>query len=159
MQSLLEIKHLIVEFLTEGGPLRAVDDICLTLNAGETVCVVGESGSGKSVTSLSILRLIEQESGAVLSGQILFNDEDLTAKSREEMQRIRGSQIAMIFQEPMTALNPLMTIGDQIAEAVLLHQEKKTRLQAREQAVEMLRAVGMSEPEIRVRQHPHELSG
>ena len=158
MQALLEIKHLTVSFLTEDGPLQAVDDVSLTVNAGETICVVGESGSGKSVTSLSILRLIEQESGAVLDGQILFNDEDLTHKSHEEMRRIRGSQIAMIFQEPMTALNPLMSIGAQISEAVLLHQ-KQSKAQAWKRAVEMLRAVGIAEPEIRARQYPHELSG
>jgi oligopeptide/dipeptide ABC transporter ATP-binding protein len=125
---------------------------------GETVCIVGESGSGKSITSLSILRLIEQESGAVLSGQILFQNEDLMLKSQEEMRQMRGSQIAMIFQEPMSALNPLMTIGDQIIEAVLLHQ-KQPKAQARKRAIEMLHAVGIAEPEIRMHQYPHALSG
>ncbi|HEY4388374.1 MAG TPA: ABC transporter ATP-binding protein, partial [Ktedonobacteraceae bacterium] len=150
--------QLTVGFRSEDGPLRAVDGVYLTVNEGETVCVVGESGSGKSVTSLAILRLIEQESGAVVNGQILFQHEDLLRKSDEEMRQIRGSQIAMIFQEPMTALNPLMTIGAQISEAVLLHQ-KLSKAQARERAIEMLRAVGISEPETRVHQYPHELSG
>jgi len=156
---LLEIRSLTVGFHTEDGRLRAVDNFSTTLNAGETVCIVGESGSGKSVTALSILRLIEQEDGASVGGKILFDGGDLNQKSKAEIRRIRGSQIAMIFQEPMTALNPLMTIGDQIAEAVLLHEEKTTRQQALQKAVEMLRAVGMSEPEIRIRQYAHELSG
>jgi len=156
---LLEIRSLTVGFHTEDGRLRAVDNFSTTLNAGETVCIVGESGSGKSVTALSILRLIEQEDGASVGGKILFDGGDLNQKSKAEIRRIRGSQIAMIFQEPMTALNPLMTIGDQIAEAVLLHEEKTPRQQALQKAVEMLRAVGMSEPEIRIRQYAHELSG
>ncbi len=156
---LLEIKHLTVGFHTEDGPLRAVDDFSMVINARETVCIVGESGSGKSVTALSILRLIEQEDSAKTGGQILFDGADLSKKSPAEMRRVRGSQIAMIFQEPMTALNPLMTIGDQIAEALLLHENRVTRTQALQKAVEMLRAVGMSEPEIRIRQYAHELSG
>jgi oligopeptide/dipeptide ABC transporter ATP-binding protein len=158
MQSLLEIKRLSVSFPAENGRLRAVDDVSLTVGAGETVCIVGESGSGKSVTSLSILRLFERESGMLHAGEVLFHDEDLMKKSQPEMRRIRGSQIAMIFQEPMTALNPLMTIGDQICEAIRLHRRTK-RAQAWTQVIAMLRAVGMSEPEMRARQYPHEFSG
>jgi oligopeptide/dipeptide ABC transporter ATP-binding protein len=158
MQALLEIKHLRVSFPIDRGQLTAVDDVSLTVCKGETVCIVGESGSGKSVTSLSILRLLERESGVSLNGEILFNDEDLMKKSRAEMRRIRGSQIAMVFQEPMTALDPLATIGDQIGEAVLLHK-RETRAQVRERVITLLRSVGMSAPEMRVRQYPHELSG
>jgi peptide/nickel transport system ATP-binding protein len=158
MQSLLEIKHLSVNFATHEGQLTAVDDVSLMVGKGETVCVVGESGSGKSVTSLSILRLLERESGAVLDGEILFNGEDLMKKSSAEMRRIRGSQIAMIFQEPMTALDPLVTIGKQISEAVILHGHE-TRAKVKERVITLLREVGVSAPEMRVHQYPHEFSG
>lgn len=155
---LLEIEHLTTGFATDAGLLIAVDDVSLTIGEGETVCVVGESGSGKSVTALSIMRLVEMENGLILNGKLRFDGQELTEKSQEEMRRIRGGQVAMIFQEPMTALNPVFTIGDQIAEAVMLH-EHVSKEQAWKRAEEMLALVGIPEPHMRVRQYPHELSG
>ncbi|MCL6522325.1 MAG: ABC transporter ATP-binding protein [Firmicutes bacterium] len=155
---LLQIEGLTVGFFTDRGYLKVLDGISLGVDQGETLCVVGESGSGKSVTALSVMRLIEHDNGAILGGRILFDGEDLVSKSQEEMRQIRGGQIAMIFQEPMTALNPVFPVGDQIAEAVVLH-EGKSREQAWARAVEMLRLVGIPEPEVRVHQYPHEFSG
>jgi len=155
---LLEVKGLTTGFFTKNGLLIAVDDVSFTINEAETVCVVGESGSGKSVTSLSIMRLVDYENGAVLDGEMLFDGKDLAKATQEEMRDIRGSQISMIFQEPMTALNPVFTVGQQIAEAVMLH-EKKTKEEAWARAVEMLKLVGIPEPETRAQQYPHEFSG
>ncbi|HEY8346617.1 MAG TPA: ABC transporter ATP-binding protein [Symbiobacteriaceae bacterium] len=155
---LLEVKGLTAGFFTKHGLLVAVDDVSFTINEGETVCLVGESGCGKSVTSLCIMRLVDYENGAILDGQILFDGKDLAKATQEEMREIRGSQISMIFQEPMTALNPVFTIGHQIAEAVMLH-EGKSKEEAWERAVEMLRLVGIPEPATRAHQYPHEFSG
>lgn len=155
---LLDIKNLTAGFFTDKGLLIAVDSISFYVGEAETVCVVGESGSGKSVTSLSVMRLIDFDNGAILGGEIRFRGEDLAAKSQEEMRQIRGSSIAMIFQEPMTALNPVFTVGNQIAEAVMLH-EGATPDAAWKRAVEMLKLVGIPEPETRARQYPHEFSG
>ncbi|GAB6877500.1 ABC transporter ATP-binding protein [Thermaerobacter litoralis] len=155
---LLEVRDLTAGFLTAQGPLVAVEGVSFTVGVGETVCLVGESGSGKSVTSLAIMRLLEYDNGAIFAGHVLLDGTDLAAKTQEEMRRIRGRQVAMVFQEPMTALNPVFTIGDQIAEAVMLH-EGKGRAEAMARAVEMLRLVGIPEPEVRVRQYPHEFSG
>ncbi|HEY8393890.1 MAG TPA: ABC transporter ATP-binding protein [Thermaerobacter sp.] len=158
MRPLLEVQELTAGFYTNDGPLVAVEDVSFTIAAGETVCLVGESGSGKSVTSLAIMRLLEYDNGFISGGRILLDGEDLVTKSQEEMRRIRGRHIAMIFQEPMTALNPVFTVGDQIAEAVMLH-EGLDRTAAMGRAVEMLRLVGIPEPEVRARQYPHEFSG
>jgi peptide/nickel transport system ATP-binding protein len=155
---LLEIKGLTSGFRTGDGPLVAVEDISFRIGHGETVCVVGESGSGKSVTALSIMRLTESDNGTILGGQILFEGKDLTQNSQKEMQQLRGKQLSMIFQEPMSALNPVFPIGDQIAESVMLHEHKSPR-EARERAVEMLGLVGIPDPKARVDQYPHEFSG
>ncbi|HWI66277.1 MAG TPA: ABC transporter ATP-binding protein [Symbiobacteriaceae bacterium] len=156
--TLLGVKNLTAGFFTDKGLLVAVDGISFEVGEAETVCVVGESGSGKSVTSLSIMRLVDYDNGAVLGGEIRFRGEDLAQKSQEEMRRIRGKAIAMIFQEPMTALNPVFTVGDQIAEAVMLH-EGASKEEAWKRAVAMLKTVGIPEPEARARQYPHEFSG
>ncbi|MGE5676100.1 MAG: ABC transporter ATP-binding protein [Mycobacterium leprae] len=155
---LLEVKNLTTGFVTEKGLVVVVDDVSFNIGEAETVCVVGESGSGKSVTSMSIMRLVDYDRGMVLTGQMLLNGEDLAQKSQDEMQQIRGSNVAMIFQEPMSALNPVFPVGQQIAEAVMLH-EKKTKEEAWTRAVEMLTLVGIPEPEVRARQFPHQFSG
>jgi oligopeptide/dipeptide ABC transporter ATP-binding protein len=155
---LLEVRDLVTGFFTDKGLLIAVDNVSFKVNEAETVCVVGESGSGKSVTVLSLMRLVDFDNGGILSGQVLLNGEDLSKKSQDEMRTIRGSQMAMIFQEPMTALNPVFTVGDQIAEAVMLH-EGKSKEEAWARAVEMLTLVGIPEPAIRAGQYPHEFSG
>ncbi len=155
---LLEIKGLSAGFHTADGLLVAVDDISFSIGHGETVCLVGESGSGKSVTSLSIMRLLDYSGGEILGGEILFEGRNLAKASLDEMRKILGKQIGMIFQEPMSALNPVSTVGGQIAEAVMLH-EGKTAEEAWRRAVEMLRLVGLSNPDTRARQYPHEFSG
>ncbi|MFF2091872.1 ABC transporter ATP-binding protein [Paenibacillus sp. NPDC058174] len=157
-EKLLEIRNLTVGFQTDSGVVKATDRVNLTLNKGETVCLVGESGSGKSVTSLAVMRLIEYGGGAILEGDVGFNGNDLTSRSQEEMIRIRGNKIAMIFQDPMSALNPVYSVGDQIAESVMLHQ-KKSKKEAWKTAIHLLRLVGIPAPEMRVKQYPHELSG
>lgn len=157
-EPLLEIRNLTVGFFAEQGILKAVERVSLNVQKGETLCLVGESGSGKSVTSLAVMRLIDYDGGQILSGEINFHREDLAQKPQDAMIRIRGDKLAMIFQDPMSALNPVFSIGDQIAEAVMLHQ-KKNREEAWEQAVEVLRQVGIPAPEVRARQYPHELSG
>jgi peptide/nickel transport system ATP-binding protein len=157
-ETLLDIRNLTTGFVTESGITKALDGVSFKVEKGKTVCLVGESGSGKSVTSLTVMRLVEYDGGIVLGGEILFEGEDLLKKSQEEMRRIRGNKIAMIFQEPMNALNPVFTVGDQIAEALMLHQ-KMSKEEAHRKAVDMLRMVGIPEPEIRARQYPHQMSG
>lgn len=137
--------------------MKAVDDISLTVRKGRTLGIVGESGSGKSILSLSILRLIF-DPGRIVGGEILYNGENLLKQSDRQMRKIRGNQISMIFQEPMTSLNPVFTVGDQIAEAYQIH-ENLSKKQAMDKAVEMLRLVGIPSPEKRVRQYPFQLSG
>ncbi|SHG15733.1 oligopeptide transport system ATP-binding protein [Desulfacinum infernum DSM 9756] len=155
---LLQIKNLKTYFYTEDGVAKAVDGMDLLIGRGKTLGVIGESGCGKSVTALSIMRLIPSPPGRIIEGEILFNGEDLLRKSPEEMRGIRGNDISMIFQEPMTSLNPVYTIGNQIMEAVLLHQ-RVSRQESRARAVEMLRLVGISSPEKRIDEYPHQLSG
>jgi len=140
------------------GTVKAVDGVDFRLERGATLGLVGESGCGKSVTALSIMRLIESPPGEIAGGEIWFDGRDLLALSDDEMRGVRGGEIAMIFQEPMTSLNPVFTVGDQIAEAVRLHQQVSAR-EARDRAVESLRVVGLSAPERRARQYPHEMSG
>ena len=158
MAALLEVDGLRTHFFTRDGVVRAVDGVSLSVDPGETLAVVGESGCGKSVTSLSILRLIASPPGRIVSGRVLFEGRDLLALTEEEMRAVRGNEISMIFQEPMTSLNPALTVGRQIAESLVLHRGLSQR-EAMAKAVEMLRKVRMSEPERRVRQYPHELSG
>ena len=154
---LLSVQDLQTQFATPGGVVRAVDGLSFDVGAGETVAIVGESGCGKSVTSMSILRLIQEPPGRI-GGRILFEGRDLLQVSEAEMRRLRGNTISMIFQEPMTSLNPVLTIGRQIGEAVRLH-EGASASQAEARAVEMLTLVGIPAPARRVREYPHQLSG
>ncbi len=156
--NLLEINDLRTYFYTEDGVVKAIDGVDMYMKEGETLGVVGESGCGKSVTSLSVMRLIPEPPGKIVSGEILFNGEDLLEKSNAQMRKIRGNDISMIFQEPMTSLNPVYTVGDQIAEAIELHQKKKKK-EAMNMAADMLRKVGIPLPEQRVHEYPHQLSG
>ena len=158
LQPLLAVEDLRTWFYTRDGIVRAVDGVSCAVYPGETLAVVGESGCGKSVTSLSILRLIASPPGKIVSGRLLFEGRDLLALSEEAMRAIRGNEISMIFQEPMTSLNPVFTVGRQIAEALELHQ-RMDRRRATARATEMLQLVKIPEPERRVRQYPHELSG
>jgi oligopeptide transport system ATP-binding protein len=155
---LLDIKGLRVGFDTETGPVVAVDGIDLTLAPGRTLGLVGESGCGKSVTAFSIMRLLPQPHGTILSGQILFNGRDLAAAPLPSLCSLRGREISMIFQEPMTALNPVQTIGRQLAEAVTLHDSVPTA-EVRRRCVEMLTRVRIPAPEARMNEYPHQLSG
>ena len=156
---LLEVKNLKTGFRTDEGSFLAVDDVSFSLEKGKTLGIVGESGCGKSVTSLSIMRLIPTPPGRIEGGQILFNGKDLLKLSEPEMRKIRGNDIAMIFQEPMTSLNPVFTCGDQIAEAIELHQKGLSKKQIREKTIDMLKLVGIPEPDKRVDEYPHQLSG
>ncbi|MEI6876283.1 MAG: ABC transporter ATP-binding protein [Spirochaetota bacterium] len=156
-ENLLEVRGLRTWFHTEAGTVKAVDGVDFHIRRNETLGVVGESGCGKSVTSLSIMQLIDAP-GRVEAGEILFKGEDLLKKSRREMQHIRGNQISMVFQEPMTSLNPVHTIGDQITEAIILHQ-RLDKLEAIRKAVQMLERVGIPDPAQRVREYPNQLSG
>lgn len=158
MDKILEVENLVTGYQGKDGFVKAVDGVSFDINRGETICIVGESGSGKSVTSMSIMRLVEFENGKVLGGEIRYNKENLVAKSNEEMRKIRGSEISMIFQEPLTALNPVFTIGKQITEAILFHR-KISKTEAWERAEELVRLVGISDPAARLKQYPHELSG
>jgi oligopeptide/dipeptide ABC transporter ATP-binding protein len=160
---LLEVRDLRVEFAVEGGTVTAVDGVSFHINPGETLVVVGESGSGKSVTALSLMRLIETPPGRIASGEILLRGRDsrvrdLAKVEMAEMRALRGNDIAMIFQEPMTSLNPVYTVGDQIIEAIQLHQGKSGR-EAFARAVEMLEHLGIPEPERRMKAYPHQMSG
>src|SRR5688572_10824734 len=157
-RALLEIQNLNVAFETSRGDLRPVRDVSINIDPGQTVAVVGESGCGKSVTALSILRLIPSPPGKVLGGRINFEGRDLLGLSEREMRSVRGKDIAMIFQEPMTSLNPVYTIGDQIVEAVTLHQHVRTK-QAYEIAEQSLRDVGIADPGRRLHEYPHQMSG
>jgi oligopeptide/dipeptide ABC transporter ATP-binding protein len=158
MAVLLEVENLRTHFDTSAGTVRAVDGISYTVNEGETVGIVGESGCGKSVGALSVLRLIPSPPGRIVSGRIRFRGEDLLAMSDEKLHAVRGGQIAMVFQEPMTSLNPVLTIGLQLCETMEFHL-KLTPEQARLRAVELLGMVGISEPGRRLDQYPHHLSG
>jgi peptide/nickel transport system ATP-binding protein len=155
---ILRVDGLKTSFYTREGIVRAVDDVSFDLHKGETLCIVGESGCGKSVTALSILGLLPKPPAKIEGGKVLFLGEDLTTRSEKRLREIRGNLISMIFQEPMTSLNPVMTIGDQIAEALLLHQDV-SKAQARERVLEMLNLVHMAEADRRVDQYPHQLSG
>jgi oligopeptide/dipeptide ABC transporter ATP-binding protein len=155
---LLDIHHLRTHFKTPQGTVRAVDDVSLTVAAGEVLGIVGESGCGKSVLSLSILRLLPMPPAIFAGGQILFNGQDLLKASNEEIRRIRGNRISMIFQEPMSALNPVFNIGNQLAEVFRVHQSLG-KAEALEKAVTMLETVGVPAPRRRVKEYPYQLSG
>ena len=158
MSDLLAIRNLNVEFQTEHGVVRAIDGLSLNIKPGETLGLVGESGCGKSVTALSIMRLIAQPVGSITSGEIIFDGLDLVRIPDVRMRQIRGNRISMIFQEPMTSLNPVFTIGDQISEAIRLHQ-KLNKKDALDKSIAMLKLVGIPAPEERVFNYPHQLSG
>jgi oligopeptide/dipeptide ABC transporter ATP-binding protein len=158
METILELRTLKTHFYTPAGVVKAVDGVSYTLNAGETLGIVGESGCGKSVTALSILGLIPQPPGQISGNGIYFAGQDLTKLKSHELRKIRGNQISMIFQEPMTSLNPVLTIGFQIAEAITRHQGL-SRKAALEKATEMLELVGIPLPRQRVKSYPHQLSG
>lgn len=155
---LLEVRHLVSAFDTPGGVLRAVDDVSFTIDEGEAVGMVGESGCGKSVTALSILRLLPQRTARILQGEILFRGQNLLTLDAQAMRKIRGKEIAMIFQDPMTSLNPVFRVGEQIMEAILLHQRVDKR-QARQRALEAMEQVGIPDAQRRMDDYPHQFSG
>ncbi len=162
-RKLLEIKNLLTEFRTDGEVVKAVNDVSFTLNRGETIGIVGESGSGKSVTSLSVMRLIPNPPGTIAGGEIIFHKKDgsstdLVHLNEKEMRSIRGNDIAMIFQEPMTSLNPVFTCGDQVMEAILLHQ-KVSKKEAKSKTIELFKEVQLPRPEAIFDQYPHQISG
>ncbi|MFT4823401.1 MAG: peptide/nickel transport system ATP-binding protein [Halioglobus sp.] len=156
--ALLEVDSLVTEFDTDEGRVRAVDGISFSVEAGQTVGIVGESGCGKSVTALSIMRLLPQPMGQIAEGEIRFQGRDLVNLPLSEMQKIRGNEIGMVFQEPMTALNPVHTIGKQLTEVILLHRDVSAD-QAIRDGVDMLARVGIPAPDIRMGEYPHQLSG
>jgi oligopeptide transport system ATP-binding protein len=158
MSKLLEVRDLHVSFKTYNGEVQAVRGVSFHVNKGETVAIVGESGCGKSVTSQTIMRLIPTPPAMIKAGEVIFEGQDLTKLPEKQMEKIRGAEIAMIFQDPMTSLNPTMTIGKQIMEGLIKHQ-KMSKSQARERAIEMLRLVGIPSPESRIDQYPHQFSG
>lgn len=158
MEKILEVKDLYLSFDTYSGEVQAVRGVSFDLKKGETIAIVGESGSGKSVTSKTIMRLIPNPPGRVKNGEILFEGKDLLKYSEKEMEKIRGSEIAMIFQDPMTALNPTMTIGKQITEGLIKHK-RLSQADARKRAIELLSLVGIPNPEDRIKQYPHQFSG
>lgn len=157
-EKVLEVKNLKTYFYTDEGEIPAVDGVDFSLERGETLAIVGESGCGKSVTSLSILRLIATPPGKIVDGEILYNGRDLLKLSEKEMRSVRGNDISMIFQEPMTSLNPVFTVGKQIMESLIYHQNM-TKEQARERAIEMLRLVDIPNPEKCINNYPYNLSG
>lgn len=158
-EPLLEVKNLRINFKTYAGLVQAVRGVDFTLAKGETLAIVGESGSGKSVTSNALMRLIPQPAGRYEDGQILFEGKDLLKLSEREMESIRGNEIAMIFQDPMTALNPTMRVGKQIMEVILTHKKGVSKEAAKQRAIELLAEVGIPDPERRFKQYPHEFSG
>jgi peptide/nickel transport system ATP-binding protein len=158
MSVLLDVKDLQTHFISKKQIVKAVDGIDITINRGETVALVGESGSGKSMTSLSLMQLVPSPGGKIVGGEVNFNGEDLLTLKEKEMRKVRGNDISMIFQEPMTSLNPVLTIGEQVME-VLLYHKKMTKEQARKKAVELLKIVGFSRAEDIIKDYPHRLSG
>ena len=157
-ENLIEVKKLVTQFSGKNGTVTAVDGVSFHIKKGETLGIVGESGCGKSVTSMSILRLIPPQSGKIASGEILFKGKDLTRLNQKEIRQIRGNEIAMIFQDPMTGLNPVMTIGKQLVETITAHS-KMDKKQAWKRAEEMLMKVGIPSPAQRLKEYPHQLSG
>ncbi|SOC00158.1 peptide/nickel transport system ATP-binding protein [Ureibacillus xyleni] len=158
-RTLLEVKDLETTFFTEDGAIPAVDHISFHINRGEILAIVGESGCGKSVTSLSIMGLVPSPPGKITSGQILLDGQDLTTLPEKQMRKVRGRDVAMIFQEPMTSLNPLYTIGYQLVEAIRIHKKDWKKKQAKLRAIEMMRHVGLPRAEELMNNYPHQLSG
>jgi peptide/nickel transport system ATP-binding protein len=158
MKQLLDVKELRTSFFTDKGEVPAVDNVSFQINEREIVGIVGESGCGKSVTSLSIMGLIPKPPGKIVGGEILYNGKDLIHSSENEMQKIRGNEISMIFQEPMTSLNPLFTIGEQLIEAILIHQDISKK-EAAKKAINIMKEVGLPRAEQLMTEYPHQLSG
>lgn len=156
--TLLEVKNLRTKYKTDDGDVYPVDDVSFLVKKGQTLGIVGESGCGKSQTALSVMRLI-QKPGKIESGEVIFKGENLLKKSDEDMRKVLGDQIAMIFQEPMTSLNPVYTVGDQVEESIRLHHKDLTAEQIKARAIEMLKLVGIPAPEKRYNEYPHQLSG
>ncbi len=154
---LLKVTDLHTSFFTQAGEVKAVNGVTFSLDSGKVLGIVGESGSGKSVTAYSIMQILSNP-GRIVSGSIKFKGEELVGLSKEEMAKIRGNKISIIFQDPMTSLNPVYTIGNQLIETIMLHTDRNKE-QARERAIEMLKLVGVNEPEKRIKQYPHEFSG
>ena len=157
-EKLLEVKNLKTYFYTDDGVVKSVDGVSFSVEKGKTLGIVGESGCGKSITPLSIMQLVETPPGKIVDGEIIYEGEDLLKKNKEEMRKIRGGQIAMIFQEPMTSLNPVFTVGEQIMEALRIHTDLDKH-QAKERAIEMLKLVKIPLAEKRFNEYPHQLSG
>jgi len=157
-EPLLDVRELVTRFRTDGDEVRAVDGVSFTVDAGATLGIVGESGSGKSVTALSILRLLRDPPGRVVGGEVRFRGRDLLKLDEKQMREVRGNQISMIFQEPMTSLNPVLTVGDQVAEPLRLHRGM-SRSAARAEAAALFKKVGIADPERRVHDYPHQMSG
>ena len=158
-ENILEVKNLVTAFDTEGGRIRAVDDVSFKLQKQQTLGIVGESGCGKSVTALSIMRLLPKPAGIIESGQILFNGFDLARLPADKMHEIRGKRISMVFQEPMTSLNPVHRIGKQLGEVYRLHFAAMREDEIRQQSLDLLQKVGIPEPEQRLEEYPHQISG
>jgi oligopeptide/dipeptide ABC transporter ATP-binding protein len=158
MTPLLDVRHLSTQFATRAGVVRAVDDVSWDVRPGETVALVGESGCGKSVSALSIMRLVTEPAGRIVSGEVWFKGQDLLRLSEEEMRRVRGREIAMVFQEPMTSLNPVLTVGRQLTEGVEIHLGADPA-KARARAEDLLQMVGIPDPARRLAQYPHQFSG
>ncbi|WP_017381154.1 ABC transporter ATP-binding protein [Paenisporosarcina sp. TG-14] len=158
-KAILQVKGLQTTFFTDDGEIPAVDNIDFTVHEGEVLGIVGESGCGKSVTSLSIMGLVPSPPGKITGGEILFEDKDLSKLSDKEMRKVRGNDVAMIFQEPMTSLNPLFTIGSQLMEAIVIHKKDWSKKQSRNRAIEMLTLVGLPRADEMMKEYPHQLSG
>ncbi len=158
-ENLLEVNHLKTYFFTRGGVVKAVDDVSFAIKPGQTLGLVGESGCGKSVTALSVMRLVASPPGKIVGGEINFSGENILEKNRDEMTNLRGSKISMIFQDPMTSLNPVFTVGYQIAETVTRHRKDMSKDQAWKRAVEMLDLVRIPDAKRRAKNYPHEFSG
>lgn len=158
-KEVLQVKNLETTFFTDDGAVPAVENIDFSVYEGEILGIVGESGSGKSVTSLSVMRLIPSPPGKITGGEVLFGGRDLTKISEKEMRKVRGKDIAMIFQEPMTSLNPLFTIGNQLIEAIRIHHKEWSKKQMKERAIEIMKLVGLPRAEALLKDYPHQLSG
>jgi oligopeptide/dipeptide ABC transporter ATP-binding protein len=158
MKPLLEVRNLTTKFYTQDGVVHAVDDVSYDVNVGETIALVGESGCGKTVSALSIIRLIAEPPGKIESGEVLFEDHDLMKLSPDEIRKVRGGKISMIFQEPLTSLNPVLTIGRQLSEGMEFHMQL-SKLDAEREAIKLLKLVGIPHPETRIKDYPHQFSG
>ena len=158
-EKILEVKDLVVEFNTDRGVIQAVNGVNLSVYKGKTLGIVGESGSGKSVTALSVMGLIPSPPGRIANGSIQFKGRELTTIAQQDLREIRGNKISMIFQEPMTSLNPVFTVGNQIEEVLKLHQKELSKKERKVKAIEMLTLVGIPAPERRIKEYPHQLSG